>query len=435
MTLTETFKRLVVADTGSHKGTASPSGAREGTPSSFGSKMALFRLSSPPTPPPQNTPARTKSQADIFERNVFEEAPPQEEDPISGSPSIPLPKDVRDLPRHLVSEDFTSPILDSTVELIANGDFDTIDVVQVPHRQASLGLLKTCSRSSQSSLPSTPRLSTSRKYSNSSSLTKLNTKTLQLDAGDANIPPCTCACSPLDQSCSPPRKAIPFYSYSDLVNFERMSHMSPASSSSNYHMGSMGSDQEGGFSDYADYNESYNPNCPRHRTQRRGTLQQGANNETEFTIDEQLDTISLGEPAAGAAGAPRAADGPKRASSKNAHDSAQALQVTCEPLPVPEPTAAADTSAEEDESVLVWLPEESCDSHHVPRRKSIVDDLASVKSTATNNSYFENELESEIGEPLINVCSAKDFLRTRSRELRKSFVDNDIATRRYPLEP
>lgn len=402
-------------------------------------RMASIKVSS------RGPPRRTKSQADIFERDILKDDQ-QELDVETPSNSVslsqsPTPRDIPiDLPRHLVSEDYTSPVLDSTVELIANGDYDGIDVVQVPHRRASLGLLKTCSRSSINSLPSSPRLSVSRKYSNSSSLTKLNTRqNYQSESSDCLIPQCTCTSSSIDQSHSLQRKSIPFYSYSDLVNFERMSHMSPTSNNNNNNnnntstFGSptsadLDSQQQLPF-DFSDPcpEDSVNPSCPRHRIHRRPTIQQGGNNETEFTIEEQMEAPAINIPIPTA-----------RSLASSNRGSASPLSVGVSHRGEPD-SAVIDDDEDDNESILVWLPQDSNNNEDdgsnttLHRRKSVVEDLASLKSTVTSNSYFEDELESEIGEPLINVCSAKDFLKTKSRELRKSFVDNDGNTRRLPI--
>ena len=247
----------------------------------------------------------------------------------------------------------------------------------------------------------------------------MNTRpSFQVESNDSLIPPCTC--TQIDQPTSSPRKSIPFYSYSDLVNFERMSHMSPTSSSNtNTAIGSPLSDsdfnnnQQGndiGEFQLNDYNDSCNPNCPRHhRLQRRPTVQQGANNETEFTIDEQLEAPDAKIPI------PTAFDPSSHSTNSVVND---------------------DKNNSDNESILIWLPESeqtTGSNTTLQRRRSVVEDLASVKSTTTNNSYFEDELDSEIGEPLVNVCSAKDFIRTKSRELRKSFVDNDTNSKRFPI--
>jgi ABC-type Zn2+ transport system substrate-binding protein/surface adhesin len=100
------------------------------------------------------------------------------------------------------------------------------------------------------------------------------------------------------------------------------------------------------------------------------------------------------------------------------------------------------SSAECDESIRPWNPIYAAPgspspspfhSFSHPRHQSIVEELASLKSSksyTSTNSYFEDELQQESMSspavnslpPLINVCSAGDYLHERTQKLRNSFV-------------
>lgn len=306
----------------------------------------------------------------IFERNA---TPTGRDEPLDPLDQAQL---AAHMPSHLASDDYTSPVLDSTVELIANGDFDACDVVQVPHRHPSLGLLRTCSRGSKSPI--------SRKYSNTS-IIRPALDEYAIAAPSASAP--FSAASPVIGSANS-RKSISFYSFSDLVNLERIENQGAAVAAV-----------------AAAANSSPDEHTVLLKPKRRPTIPQGSNTDTDFTIDEKL-----------------GADGDQLAS---------------DPV-VPLPKAHLEDG--DGHEVFLWQPEAD-GLPPVARHRSIVDDLASIKSHTTNNTFFGNELEQEEQQqeeegnpvPLVNVCSAGEFLKTRSRELRQSFVDNEGTQRRFAI--
>ncbi|ODV85570.1 hypothetical protein CANARDRAFT_7676 [[Candida] arabinofermentans NRRL YB-2248] len=166
-------------------------------------------------------------------------------------------------PHHLLTENYTSPILDSTVELISNKnmDLDSIDIVQYPHRLSvsiptspqmqhqqqhqqqnqagqsptqSPHLAGLCRR--QSSFTNSPVLFSPPEVSSSSQeLNKSQSQpihaSLSRSLSSVSYNPftetpyailnSTATEYEIPTSKSPKRKSISFYSYSDLVNYER----------------------------------------------------------------------------------------------------------------------------------------------------------------------------------------------------------------------
>lgn len=84
-----------------------------------------------------------------------------------------------------LAEDCTSPVLDSTVELLATSPLDDVDILQVPHRHTSLPVLQAKDQEEQ----------------------KQDEE--QEEGGDSGRP------------LLPHRKSISFYSFADLCCYER----------------------------------------------------------------------------------------------------------------------------------------------------------------------------------------------------------------------
>ncbi|GMM30779.1 hypothetical protein DAMA08_035240 [Martiniozyma asiatica (nom. inval.)] len=363
-------------------------------------------------------PSLKLSPSDIFERSIGIN---DSELSLGTNENNSACQNLSNRPHHLLSENFTSPVLDSTVEMLAANNLDDIDMVEVPHRSPSFNIWKTCSKcpSSQDSLSSSPRMSISRKYSNT------NCKNQDLNNG------CLCGreINLTKQSninsnfhFNSPRKSISYFSYSDLVNFERMSQTknnsmnnnnnNNSNSSSNSNLTVFNNNDNNNNNTNNETNngntnnnntDSYDDNilqeqllsneiedntptvfCPRHGLARRATVQ-GCPEDKGEKIDEQLED-----------------------------DNYEELAIL------------------EDESVHSWTPQPNVDLIRPRSRgKSVVEELASLTATTSNNSFFEDELDvyatdsGTNGEPLVHVCSAKDLLNSKSRKLRESFVESE----------
>lgn len=376
----------------------------------------------PPQQKVQNTAFPASSPIDIFERNVQSEDSTLLFNSPSRTNSMPSGNSLllaSPTPRHLMTEDLTSPILDSTVELIQSKQFNDVDVVQVPHSTPSQQLFKT---HSQNSIHSVPPQSAQR--NNSLFKSKSRSKSI---AKSPHFPVlCTCntnntsnstsnTCTPLMSNASSPpslpssnRKSISFYSYLDLVNYERMSNSNNNSKN----------DLNNG--------PNYDIDCPKHGNHhpslsRRSTFQ-GLTEDSDAKIDDALN-LNLDD------------DDDKDDHSDDDKKSTNTKEkyvrkLVYEPIDI---SSSAIVDDNDNESIQSWKP---ADSNIPPfnrsksRSQSIVDELASLKSFNTNNSYFEDELDSTehnhnmngSTSPLVNVCSANDYLNLRTRELRNSFV-------------
>lgn len=175
-------------------------------------------------------------------------------------------------------------------------------------------------------------------------------------------------------------------------------------------------------------------NCPKHGIVARRMAHQGCAEDGDARIDEELNINK-----------------PKNSKNSYANNSEIKSSVSSTPIYSVFASSSAvdndqnnkqslDDEEEEDEqdgSIQSWVPEDNNfnndNSRTGSRRQSIVEEMASLKSCTTNNSYFEDELEecsthdagSKVGVPVVNVCSANDYLSSRTRELRNSFVCND----------
>lgn len=134
---------------------------------------------------------------------------------------------------HLFTENYISPVLDSTVELITQQEnLDNVDVVELSHSNPQSTLLKCVSNSNTSthshrqgsvsgasSVQASPRRVS---LSNPRFPMSLSTSTASSNVIDDECDPSVCGPNQGDHG----RKSISFYSYSDLVNYERASKLS-----------------------------------------------------------------------------------------------------------------------------------------------------------------------------------------------------------------
>lgn len=128
---------------------------------------------------------------------------------------------------HLLSEDYTSPVLDSTVELITNQNFNDVDVVQLSHSHTGASILRNAksrsnsTASSDSDATESAPLADTSAYPPSSTGSSLSPSSpvFKMGSGDSRGESFT---HMIDAG----RKSISFYTYSDLVNFERSSKLS-----------------------------------------------------------------------------------------------------------------------------------------------------------------------------------------------------------------
>lgn len=476
----------------------------------------------------KNTCCCSSSPVDIFERNVqYAEIPTEfsssplannntNEDLVSAnsrpqsrsrshllsqsSSSINNPYILSNCrPRHLFSENYTSPVLDSTVELISSEKFDDTDVVEVPHARASQQLFKSHSHVSNSSISgsSSPRMSISRKYSNTNnSFTAKNPVNLDhiqtsfshnrsksslsnLSSPLVNTksePQCTCnnantsnnnpinADSPL---VSPHRKSISFYSYLDLLDYERMSNnnnningTSPSPPYSNNDFIRRQNDIYDAQEEADDLRDLKNAqmlenqltgdlltvSCPKHGVMTKRMARQGCLEDGDAKIDEELNTNSPQNDNKNNTNTNTNTniDGNKEATSSGDSRSPvyHVFNTSSSAIVDDDYTDANQEDGDDDEqdgSIQSWIPVDNdfCreNSRSRSRHQSIVEEMASLKSCTTNNSYFEDELQqcsthdtsSRLGAPLVNVCSASDYLSSRTRELRNSFVCSDTS--------
>lgn len=375
------------------------------------------------------------------------------------------------------------------MELISSQKFDDTDVVEVPHARASEQLFKSHSHVSNASFSgsSSPRLSISRKYSNPANngpaKTQINLEHLQTSfshnrsrSSFSNVSSpllktkseshCTCSNNhnnatsnnPLNADSplvSPQRKSISFYSYLDLLNYERLS----SGNNKNYASSSSPSpptynndflkrqsdlyDAQEEAEDLRDLNNAQllenqltgdllSINCPKHGIAARRMAHQGCMEDGDARIDEELNINK-----------PKSSKGTSanNAETKHSGRGTPLYSVFSSHSAIADDHNQTQEEEEEEEeqdgSIQSWVPEDnnlnSENSRTGSRRQSIVEEMASLKSCTTNNSYFEDELEecsthdtgSRIGVPVVNVCSANDYLSSRTRELRNSFVCND----------
>ncbi|KAG0686353.1 hypothetical protein C6P40_004344, partial [Pichia californica] len=344
-------------------------------------------------------------------------------------------------PRHLLSENFTSPALDSTVELISSPNFDDIDVVEIPYSRPSQQLFKSHSHVSSSSATATattsnsdsqfsPKFTFSRKLSNNLN-SPLNNKTCfshnRSKSSLSNLSPpliksksynfCTCNNNNNNNNSnnnteinktftniespliSPNRKSISFYSYSDLINYEKLS------SNNNLNLNLKkendlidAQDEQDDIDDLKNdqflennqlnsNNDLLQLNCPKHgygngQFQRRSTYQ-GCSEDGDAKIDEELTT-----------------------SPKINHGN---LNNNTPMYTVFNSSSSAIDDNDDDNSIHSWIPSDdkndlslllsssSSSTDNLKRRlskpQSIIEELASLKSCTTNNSYFEDELQ------------------------------------------
>lgn len=412
-------------------------------------------------------------------------------------------------PRHLLSENYTSPVLDSTVELISSQQFDNTDVVEVPHAHPSHNLFKCYSHNSSS--VSSPRLSFSRKLSGGTAnpfildsqsqqapLSKSKSFSSPLvtpRAKSKNDLICTCNTNNNNNSnnnnntnstnntnsisgtnhtntptslnnipdsmststkqgylqsptpLTPSRKSISFYSYLDLVNYERMLNNRELSQQNDIY------DNQENQDDLKDLSDQMLDNrndilqitfpCPKHGPKhgsltRRSTFQ-GCMEDSDAKIDETLNNDENNGKRVNSD--PRGLYRDRLDYSSSAIVDDKLDEKTG--LGSANQTASAydheslDGEEGDEKSIQSWNPiDVSCSNPlQIPRSRtqSIVEEMASLKSCTTNNSYFEDELKqcstaddscSRFGAPVVNVCSANDYINSRTRELRNSFVCN-----------
>lgn len=229
--------------------------------------------------------------------------------------------------RHL-DENVTSPVLDSAVEMLSSdNNFNSTDLVEVPH--------------------STPCIKLFRSLSHHDLPPMINPR---VRSKSANV-------------LSPKRKSISFYSYLDLVNYEKMENIS--------------------------FNTIANPILP--KLQRRSTIQ-GIAEDREKSIDEELDGKTNN----------------KTNNNNNKIVNNFNKSMINEPI---DPLDPIESTTSDDESIQSWNPDTD---------RSYFEDDLEITSTNTNNT--NNTTSSLLLPPLLHVCSAHDYLHLRTRELRNSFV-------------
>ena len=250
--------------------------------------------------------------------------------------------------RHL-DENVTSPVLDSAVEMLSSdNNFNSTDLVEVPH--------------------STPCIKLFRSLSHHDLPPMINPR---VRSKSVNV-------------LSPKRKSISFYSYLDLVNYEKMENISTNTSPST--------------NTSINTNTFANPILP--KLQRRSTIQ-GIAEDRETSIDEELDG--------------------KNNNNKNKTNKIKIVN-NFNKLMINEPIDPMDmepieSTTTDDESIQSWNPDTD---------RSYFEDDLEITSTNTNNTNTTNTTNTTTSSlllpPLLHVCSAHDYLHLRTRELRNSFV-------------
>lgn len=360
---------------------------------SMSSPIDIFERSVQPAAPSpdqaRNAASSTQMAASFTTSSFNTNTPSLVGSPITSPPSLASPS--RSSSSHILSENFTAPVLDSTVELISNNLWDDLDVVQVPHSHPKLNLFKASTDLplSRCSSPNT-NPNSKRRPSNAASIvpnintaidgvslghipTRSNTRSKSISSKD----------STLHLGPNQSRKSISFYSYSDLCNYENLTK-----SLSNL------SDQETSFISQIPLTASLK-HIP---SSRRSTIH-GSPEDSDAKIDQEL--------------------GPDDGASQYSNHSNRSNR-----------SNRSHYTDNDTASVKSWVPENH--QIHPPlstsrsRRQSLVDELASIRSCTTNNSYFEDEFQdlTELNDPLVNVCSASQYIDSRTQELRKCCSGN-----------
>ncbi len=315
---------------------------------------------------------------------------------------------------HLITEDFTSPVLDSTVELITSQNLNDVDVVQlgcrspssafmhsVGHRrgtQSSTGTVGTADTAETAGtagpIDATGQVTSSRPGVVGSASSKLSGESFSkaIDSG---------------------RKSISFYSYSDLVNFEKSSKlsrdlvMSPATARSS-------SVSTGGVSDtglavntgspaHAGIHASgasRSPDGKTHAVGFVGTMSSSVSAASPpSTTDDNCDLFSMSSE-------------PEDNVNSISSNGNEAVDIVSDWVPC--------TKSSREQAPTIGTPLEVCFSRGANFEGGGLD---AVLSGDQDESNLASQTNRESGKA-VNVCSAKDLLQLRSRELHNSFGAN-----------
>ncbi|VEU23216.1 DEKNAAC104331 [Brettanomyces naardenensis] len=291
---------------------------------------------------------------------------------------------------HLLTEDYTSPVLDSTVELITSQNLNEVDVVQLSHSNPQSTLLRSVKQRSSCAASSC--------HCTNGSSSPVSRR--QSEAQLSTLPtasPCACG-EDFARGVDAGRKSISFYSYSDLVNYERASKlsrdlvMSPASAS-------VGTDTD---------SPNMAPlNLPEMLDGPNGDSQPQLPNpySPPSTTDDNFDIFSISSE--------RPQDNINSVSSTGNVDDAESTHVWS---PFSGKLRSMSESANQEDSFGTRLESSFSGGATFDNNMSSSEDITAASPCSPN--YVE--------EP-VNVCSAKDFLQSKSRQLRNS-VTNTSAT-------
>ncbi|QPG73799.1 hypothetical protein FOA43_001113 [Brettanomyces nanus] len=328
---------------------------------------------------------------------------------------------------HLITEDFTSPVLDSTVELITNQNLNDVDVVQLSHSNPQSTLLRSVKHRASSAGSCTSNNTLSAGYSPISR----RQSDIQFNFCVKSPPRSPLRCSPPptnpmnfgssrsslsgdsllghnSHSGEPGRKSISFYSYSDLVNYERSARLSRDLIMSPSTAASVSLDTESpdiaplSLSDMID--DHINPSQPPpiqekpqllrsqlQMTERDGAVNSGLTSPPS-TTDDNCDLFSL-----------------------TSHSGKENVN-----------SVSSTGNMEESESVRAWSPFTDYKARSMSD-SARMDGPAGAKLNSCiirGGPSFTTAEASNTMTPApnyiadsVNVCSAKDFLKSKSRQL------------------
>ncbi|KAF6007535.1 hypothetical protein HII12_004425 [Brettanomyces bruxellensis] len=319
---------------------------------------------------------------------------------------------------HLITEDFTSPVLDSTVELITNQNLNDVDVVQLGFRSPSSAFMRSVGRrrSTQSSAGTAGAADIT---GTSVSPTSAQLAPVPVQAAQQAAPVGSAGSNMSGESFSGAmdsgRKSISFYSYSDLVNFEKSSKlsrdlvMSPATAASSSVStggvselsagGSTGAGGSAGAGASILVRPGRSPDGKIRAVGMAGAVSSSLGAiSPPSTTDDNCDLFSLSSE-------------PEDNVNSMSSNGNEATDIISDWVPCGKRTR---------DQAAVGTPLETCFSRGANLEGGGLDAVLCGEGEESGSTEESNLERNEA----VNVCSAKDLLQQRSRELHNSFGGN-----------